>query len=311
MNLSRKTVENGNNKFLVSSKEPYLISEFVEKVCSIFDNYAYKMCVDLEDFLELYHRGDIFSSDPMIIFLWELTAESIKEISPTISHHTDDILIFAERKILAKNKAYTNFRAECSMIKLDPIDEKSCLKWVSSRMTSMSLRYERDVPKLLVEKKSNNLYALDSEIRKLRVLYGDKEIDKSALIYVAESSDARVFEFIEHLFHKRRDKALQEFYKFPEESYIKLVRMLTSNIEKVYKIAVYRSQKKSAEEISDLIGINKFIIKTKYFTILSVYGKIKLLKLIDLFNNLDYDLRISKMPKKLLFEAYLLKSLTI
>lgn len=311
MNLSRSIVEGGSNKFLVSSKDPFLISEFIEKIRTIFNDYEYKMCVDIEDFLELYHRGDIFSSDPMIIYLWELTADAVKELAPIVSLPTKDILIFTERKILSKTKAYTSFTAECSPVKLSPLNEKECLRWVSARMRSMGLKFERDVPKILIDKKSSDLYALDSEIRKLKVLYGNKEIDKSFSNYIAESSDAKIFEFMEHLFHKRRGQAIQEFYKFSEDYYVKLVHTLIGNIEKIYKIASYRSQKRDAEEIAELTSISKFIIKTKYFTILSVYGKTKLLKLMDIFNDLDYQLRLSPLPKKLIFEAYLIKALNI
>jgi len=311
MNLSRTIVETGNNKLLISSKEPYLIISFVEKVCKIFKDYDYKMCVDTEDFLELYHRGDIFSSTPMILFLWDITPDGMKEIYPLLSLPTKDILIFAERKILSKSKTYTNFKSECSYTKLEELDEKSCLRWVSSRLSDKSLKYDRDLPKILIEKKSNNMYAIDSEIRKLEVVCGDKEIDKFSFRYIADSSDARIFDFMESLFHKRQEKALQEFYKFSEDYYIKLIFMIIGNLEKTYRIAVYKSQKRTAEEIAELTGINSFIIKTKYLTILSVYNKIKILKLIDLFNDLDYNLRTSSLSKKLIFEAYLLKVFSI
>jgi DNA polymerase III delta subunit len=311
MNLSREMIEKGNNKFLLSSKEPYLVIEFTEKLRNLYPEYSYKMCMDLDPFLEQYHRGGMFSDSPMILCLWEITAESLKELSPLVCQPTQDILIFVERKVLAKNKLYTNFKAECYPITLDPLNEKDCHSWVSGRMISNGLNFNRDLVKILVEKKSNNLYALDSEIRKLKVIFGEREIGVSAAKYIAESSEARIFEFMEHLFHKRKDKALQEFYKFPEDEYIKLVSSLLSSLERTYKIAVYKSQNKTPDDIASLVGINKFIIKTKYFTVISVYNKIKLLKLIDIFNDLDYNLRLSPLPKKLLFEAYLLKAFCV
>jgi DNA polymerase III delta subunit len=311
MNLSKDLVSKGNNKFLVSSKEPYLVSEFVEKIQTIFNDYSYKMCLDIEDFLENFHRGDIFSNTPMILYLWELTADAVKELAPIVSQPTDDILIFAERKVLSKNKAYTSLKAECYPVKIDKMDDKACLKWISARLAERGLSYDRDVPKLLLEKKSNDMYAIATEIRKLEVLYGDKEIDIGAMRYVAESSDARIFQFMESLLHKRPEKTLAEFRKFTEDSYIKVVSMLIGYIEKVYRIASMKSQGMSAEDIAGIIGMNKFIVKTKYFTILAAYGRVKLIKLLDLFNDLDYNLRLSSLPKQLLFESYILKAFRV
>jgi DNA polymerase III delta subunit len=311
MNLSKELVEKGNNKFLVSSKEPYLIKDFVEKVRSVFSTHSYKKCNSIDDFIESYHRGDVFSDSPMILCLWDLKADDIKDLSLITTYTTKDILIFIERKPLAKNKAYTNFKSDCYSVDLETLNEKECLKWVSNKMLESSLRFDREIPKILVEKKSKDLYAIESEIRKLKVVYGEKEIDITAGKYIAESSEARIFEFLEHFFHKRKDKAFQEFNKFPEEHYTKLISTILGNIEKIYKIAVYKGQNKTPEDISEIIGINKFIIKTKYFTVLSVFSKIKLLKLIDLFNDLDYNLRLSPLSKKTLFEAYILKAFNV
>ena len=311
MNLSRDIIEKGNNKILVASKEPFLINECVEKIRSIFKDYAYKMCPDIDAFLEVYHRGELFDSQPTIICLWDLDAIAVKELYNITNLPTNDILVFIERKTLAKNKAYTNFKSECHLVKIEAMTDRDCLKWVSSRMVAKNLRFDRDIPKILVDMKSSDLHAIDSEIRKLEIIYEDKEIDKTAVRYISESSEAKVFEFMEHLLHKRRDKALKEFHKFSEDYYVKLIFMVINNIEKIYKIGAYRSQNKSAEEISDLIGINKFIVKTKYFTVLSIYNKVKLLKLLDLFNELDFKLRTSSMPKRLLFEAYILKAFNV
>ena len=79
----------------------------------------------------------------------------------------------------------------------------------------------------------------------------------------------------------------------------------------MYKVAIYKEQNFSREEIADLLGIPVFIVKTKILPVLSSYSKIKLLMVLDLFNELDFKLRSSKLPKDLLFESYLIKTMKI
>lgn len=296
------------DRFIISSKEPLLISEYINNLRDKNPGYGYQMCGDFDSFSEIYHRGGIFDSEPIILCLWELTADLVKQLLPLISSPTEDILVFIQRKILPRNKAYTYFRAECQPVELNPLNLKECVRWTRSQMRKSGLSYDSKVAEMLVEKKSADMYGILSEIRKLQIVYGDRQVTGSAVRYISDSSEARVFSFIEHYFHKRLKKALYEFDKFSEDYYVKLIHMVIKHIEKLYKIAEHRSQGKSPEDVSDIMGLNKFILKTKYYTVLSIFNKTRLLKMIDLFNELDYMLRLSPLPKKLLFESYLLKS---
>lgn len=310
--VTKKFLLERGSTILLQTKDSFLVEDFLEGLKVEFPEYNILKFNTSSDFLESVNTSNLFSSEDRILVLLKLDAESIPEISSAISPDSGDIYVFVESSVPSRKKSYTTFKSKCNIIKIPNLNEKEAISWVSKRLSKSGLDFTYDVPEEIVRRKGVDLYSINKEIGKLAVLYeGRKMSNEDIRGIVVDSSEARYFDFSENFLHKRLEKTLLEFNKINEYSYTGLIRFLTTQINRVYKIAIFRESGKSEEEISDLTNIPKFYIKTKYFTILNKFNKIKLLKLVDLLNDLDTRMRSSTISKKLLFESYILKAFKI
>jgi DNA polymerase III delta subunit len=301
-----KTALKKNKKFLISCADPFMAEMFIEECLETYKDYELKKCYDTDTFIEELNRGALFGSSKRIIALMALSDDNIQDIEPFLNYEVEDIIILVESGALKKNKAYVKIKSDYSYQKLEKLSNKDCRSWLHSYMTKEGLKFKPDIPMLIISIRGADLRALTNEVKKLKYL--NREIDEGLCYSVVCSSDeVDFFKFIDHFGHKRLSDCLGEFNKVDESRYTQLLHFMIGYIEKLYKMAIYREQKKTADEISDLIGLPKFIIQTKYYTVLSIFNKVKLLKVFDLLNDLDIKLRLTKYGTRLVFESYLLK----
>jgi len=312
MNINKKQIESAKRKVLLKAKEPFLVIAFIDKINSLYPDHEFFMCYTFSDFYNCFNRGSLFNTSDAVLVLWDFTKEDIVLVEQLIKIETDDIIILVQRQILPKNKAYTQVTTECSVIKLDQLSEKACTPWLKNYMKDEELSFDSDVPGYLVQNLGKDLYTLTNEVKKLKYASSGKRISVDLSRQVLTTSrDAKYFEFMEMFYKRRFSGVLKEFRKVAIYSYTKLLYFMISQIERVYKVAIYKEQNFSREEIADLLGVPVFIAKTKILPVLSSYSKTKLLMVLDLFNELDFKLRSSKLPKNLLFESYLIKAMKI
>jgi len=295
-----------DNKILVQSKDTALVSEYISSVCKKLPDYDYRQIYTIDDFSDNFLRSDLFDRKKSII---SITLDN--SISPSLINFlcvdTDDVLIFLDKGDVTKNKAYNTIKAECKVIKIDKLTVKECISWVTSYLTNNGYKFDMEVPDVLSYMKDGSLDAIKNEITKLDLCYGKyikKEYIKKLTTPMGET---KYFSVGENFSHKKIKETLKEFSEIPEQSYIGLLHYLINHLDKLYKVSIYKEQKMSVEEISDIISIPKFIVKMKFFTAIAAYGKIKIMKMLELLNDLDLQLRLTKHSKKELFEYYLLR----
>ena len=301
-----KNLIKNNRKFLLHCVDPSISDMFVAECKAVYSDYKVEYCYEIVSFLEVLNRGSLFSENKNILILTDLTDEAVQDLSSTITCDTEDILILIEKSTLKKNKAYTSLKSNFTYIKLEELPEKDCRSWLHTYMTEEGLNFSPNIPQLIIDRCGTDIGCLTNEVDKLKLL--DREVTESMCDSVVSNEvEASFFILSEHFFHKRYKECLKEFDKVEEGKYISLLHFLISQVEKLYKVAIYREQKKDTEEIADLINLPRFILQTKYYTVLSIFNKIKLLKMLDMLNDLDLKLRLSQFDKKVLFEIYISK----
>lgn len=307
-----KSIMKGAKPLFVKSVEPFLTDIFIAEMRLAHKDKECVVCYDHETFLSEINRGGLFGSSPKLLILRNLTDDGVQAIAPLLDYSTEDTLAIIEQITLKKVKAYQKLKAECAFMKLESLPSRSVKKWLREYMVSQGLVLASDIPGYLIDRCGTQLSVLAHEVKKLKLLANGGEVTESMVNAVASTNpEANNFELVDSFVHKRTKKMMEELRKVGDTQLISMLHFLLNYLDRLYKIATYRSQKRNAEEISDLIGIPKFIIQTKYFTALSVYPKGKLLKLIDILNDLDLQMRLSKWDRRLLFEVYLLKAAAV
>ena len=301
-----KTVIKNNKKFLVHSPDTFLSNMFINTCKEIYNDYTAEYCYDLESFSECVNRGSLFNENKRILILTELSDENIQDFIPLIGYGTDDVIILVEKASLKKGKDYVKVKASYTYVKIEELSEKECRDWLHAHMLKEGLKFATTIPLYIVKKRGPDLRALSNEVRKLKLL--NKDVTEALCDEVVSTSgESDFFSFIDNFSHKRLEACLIDFYKVEESKYVSLLHFMLSFVERLYKTAIYREQKKSTDEVADLTGLPKFILQTKYYTVLSIFSKVKLLKMLDLLNELDFQLRVSKYSNTLLFETYILR----
>jgi len=310
--MNKNQIENSKRKMLLRVKEPFLVYDFIEKLKGLYPDQECIICQDFEELSQKFHRGSLFSESSCILVLWNFIKEDIPFIEHLLYIETDDIIVLVQRETLPKNKLYTQITTEFSEIKLEQLNEKACVSWLTSYMKDKGLSFDSDIPDYLVQNLGKDLFTLTNEVKKLGYASSEGRINVDLSRQVLTTSqDVKYFDLMERFYKRRFVGVLQEFRKVDVYSYTKLLFFMISQIERMYKVAIYKEQNFSREEIADLLGIPVFIVKTKILPVLSSYSKIKLLMVLDLFNELDFKLRSSKLPKDLLFESYIIKAMKI
>jgi DNA polymerase III delta subunit len=303
--LDRTSIKK-NKKFLINCSDSYMANMFIEECKAIYSDYIVKMCFNTKEFIEGLNGGYLFNSDKKILALMNFSDDNIQDIEPFLDYETEDIIILVEHSALKKNKAYIKIKSDYAYQKLEDMSDKECRSWLHTFMTKMGLKFSPEIPSYIINKRGTDPRALVNEVKKLKYL--DKEVTEPLCSsIVCDSYDSNFFELMDNFSHKRMEQCLKEFNKIDESKYIQLLHFIISQFEKLYKITIYREQKKSSEEISELINVPRFIVQTKLYTAISIFNKVKILKVIDLLNSLDVQLRLSKYSNKLIFESYILK----
>jgi hypothetical protein len=99
MNVTRKDVEE-RNKIILECKDTFLVYNFLDKLKMQFPEYSLETYYNIEDFMEVIHRGSLFDNKNKIVVLMSLDSDNLKLVAPIISMTTSDVVVFVEQKVL-------------------------------------------------------------------------------------------------------------------------------------------------------------------------------------------------------------------
>ena len=260
MNLNRKNIEQGPGRFLVKAKDLFLTEDFLLKFQDIFKDYQYVRCDEIGSFVDVCSSDTLFGAEKRIIVLMmgDIDKDALSVILEIAERKTDDILILIETDSLLKTKPYTQLKTLCTAIDLKEPTESEKAVWVKKWLTEKGLKYPDEIPGYIVSYSGADLLRLKNEIKKLALLMSyrdDKTVTKELCNEIIGSNrESQPFIFIENFFRKKISDVLNEFRKVDEYSYVKLLHFIIGQIERAYKVAIYKEQGLSADQIGEEIG---------------------------------------------------------
>lgn len=309
--LTKKLLEESTLKFLVASDDPALIDDFITQFKPFYPNRKLLKCRDIETFIEKVTTDNLFTAEKNIIILTDFNKDNVNEAEYVCGLETTSILIFIQTAYIPKLKAYTSLKSICTAIEFKKPTSVDCIAFIKSIFMNIGVQVKEGALSRVVEVVGTDFGRLKSESKKISYMAKAKgcviDIPLCDKILISDP-EVRYFDFMHDFFKKRSKECYETLKKIDPYTYIKLLHFMIGQVERVYKVAILRDEKKTDDEIAEIVGIPKFIIKTKFYPALTFFGKNKLLLLFDLFNKLDIELRVSKLPKGVLFESYLIKA---
>jgi len=304
-----------NDKFLLKTDCSFLIDSFIEKLKNKLPKHIIVLCDSAEQFIDRVTEVNLFNNDRRIIILKDLDPDSVEALSTIVTQPIDDVIVLIQRKTISKVKAYTYIKGVCSLVELKELNDSQCAVWVREWLEELKIVFSEEIPSYIVTRVGADISKLHNEIKKVAVYFSDSTQRVLTQVkcdeFFSESGEAHFYSIVENFFRKRVKEVFQDLKNIDEYSYTKLIFMLTGQVDRLYKIAVFKEQKMSPEDIGTLIGVPKFIVSTKLFPQLAFFSKIKLIMLLDLLNKMDSELRLTKLPKNLVLESYLLKAMKL
>lgn len=301
-----------SKRFLLKSKDPFLVEDYLRTLKKAHSGHTYTECPDIESFCDLCSSNSLFDTSPRVIVFSGIEKEHLDALLKIVEGPSDDIIVLVEIETLLKTKVYTILKSLCNSIEFKAPTDSEKAVWVRAWLKESGLTFPEEIPGYIVSRSGSDLNRLRKEIKKLSILVssrGEISVTKDACDEIVSAGmESQYFVLMENFFRKKISEVLIEFRKVDEYSYVKLLHFMIGQVDRVYRVAVYKEQGMTPEEVAELIRVPAFIVKTKILTVLSFYGKTKLLLLLDLFNRLDLELRTSKYPTSSVFEAYLLKA---
>ena len=159
---------------------------------------------------------------------------------------------------------------------------------------------------LLIELKGNHLQMLEQELEKLALYVGDtKTITREQVAEsVADTKLSVVFEFTDAVGERDTEKALRVFTRMMEtgEAPLAVLGMVARHFRLLWKIQALQQQRKSAAEMAQETGLNRFILEKTYLTQAKNFRPGDLGRLSSALADLDYALKSSSSDREALFE---------
>lgn len=304
-----------DKKFLIKSNCSFLINNFIEKLKLSNPECVVVGCDTIEKFIDNVTAVSLFNEDKRILVLNDMDSDSLDAVSAIIEQTSEDIWILIQKQTVSRTKAYTIIKGACRFIELKEIDEAQCAVWVRKWLTDLKLIFSEDIPSYIVSRVGTDISKLHCEVRKVAAYFHGEDnrvlTQMNCNDFFSEDTEAKMYVVSENFFRKRVREVIDEVTKIDDYSFVKLLHIMIGQAERLYKVAIFKKQGHSAEDIGELIGVPKFVVTTKLTPCLSFFNKTKLMMLLDLFNKLDSELRLTKFPKNLIIESYLLKAMKL
>jgi len=299
----------GKRRFLVDAREPSLVPDLVDSLRSEFPAWALSVHEDAMSFASAAMTGDMFSDgSPRILVLWDLSEESVKSLEPLLGAKTDDVLVAVQRKSLPKGRLYTRIRSEWESLTLEPLDDRACEAYAAAALKKCGCQFTAEVPGLLVERKGRDLASLRKEARKLSLLGRPVDRDTASRL-VRGKPEATVFDLSDAVLRRRWSQSFSMAAALPEGDIIGFLHALQTQCMRLYKAASLKEQGMAPDDVASMLEVPPYIARTKIVPLATQMGRQRILRMLDAVHAADETARISRLPRRILLDALVVKLL--
>lgn len=300
-----------SNKFALVGNEPYLKEYFIKTAKGIYSDLSTVVFYPNEqsEALSLLRCDSLFDDNFIVINHFDKMKVELFEES--IKTYDGGLIVSLSEKAKVKSRAITKIFsnlivAECTKLRDYGMDYPL---WIRNLIVEAGYKASDDVDELIFKRVGPNMYAIARELEKL-FIYKNKDkfiASEDVKRIVAVSVVSSAFELFECLLRRNISKALYCFSSYAQNhnNFFAIVAFIGNYLEKMYKILLLKERGFEKDDIADIIGIPKFLLKTKYLPWALSFGRNNIAKKIDGVCNLNVQLRLFKGDKKILFEKFI------
>ncbi len=233
-------------------------------------------------------------------------ADQLNKFIPYLEKPVDSTcLIFMSAKTDFKKKFYKALRAAGAAVNFSELKANQVLPWIQTSAGEIGLNIDRNGCGMLQEITGTGLREIYSELEKLKLSYGDKQIGEQEVKELAINSRMySIFELTDALSEKKTSKALSVLSRFLEEedkksAPLQIIGMLNRQIGLLWQVKALSAGGQNDREISSKVGIAPFLV-TNYLRQCRNWTPGELKNGISLLYQTDRLLKSGSRPKPVL-----------
>ncbi len=225
MNYSRIKTELGENRirnlYLLYGNEPYLIEKLIDRIIILAEEAAgdelehvgFGAQLDASELNMALNTNSFFGGGKIIIcrdtgiFKDKNRSGSFTSILGKIP--ADSYVIFIEKDLDERNELFTEMKKAGYVYKIEMRKSNEVMSYVSGRFKRKGKKISAANLGLFIELSGMSLQDIESDIDKILLYMGDlKEVRKEYIVKLCSgSSSHRIYELMDAIFEKNRDKA--------------------------------------------------------------------------------------------------------
>jgi len=293
-------------KFVLIGPEDFLKFHFINVSQEIYSNNEFIIAHDYKEAIGVMGSENIFGTCTLVL----------KDFSPEIVKYVKSFdglfILYLSEKADLKSRAMSELLSCLHIVECNKLREYGAdyPLWIISYASERGFSFLDNAEDLIYSKVGPDMFRISKELEKLFIVKGSdtviarEEVEK----YISMSAGYTAFDLMDNLLKRDINNALKcyDSYIMTQESVTDVVHFLGKYMEKLYRILLLREQKMEPDDIADIVGIPRFLVKTKYMSRALNLGKSFITSKIDELCTLDAQLRLFKGDKNILLKKFII-----
>lgn len=300
-----------DNRFILSGSEPFLKYQFIEKALSLNSEkrplFFYEN--SWQEAVESISTESLFGN--RLIILFDFDKMHPEKFDGFIDKTGDKVIMSLSEKA-KKTRILTKFVSISISVTCNKMREygKDYPNWISSVAMSFGYMMKKESEDIIYSMVGPNMFSIYNELKKIFLYKGEnKDIyPEDVYLVVSKTAISSSYDFLNNLLNKDIEGALRTFNSY-YKNHLKLgelVYFLFMYFEKIYRMILLREDGLTVDDISDIIGIPKFLVRSLYLPKAVSLGKKKIEQSLNKISELEINLRKFNGDKKVLIEHFIM-----
>jgi DNA polymerase-3 subunit delta len=199
------------------------------------------------------------NSDKLPAAALDVLAAYVQDPSPSTC------LVFQGEKVDQRKKFFTEIKKSGDLVEFKRLYENQLLPFIRNEAAEHGKKFQPAAAEMLVCLSGNNLQELVSQIEKIVLFVGERDVvemdDVKAV--VSDTKVDSVFELANSLGEKNLDKALRNLHTLVHdgEAPLLILSMLGRHFRQLWRVRELAEKKTSAPEISKAVGVHPYFLQ--------------------------------------------------
>lgn len=301
--------------YLIFGTDLYLRDKEIKKI--VGSNDVFKFDLDensLKDIINDADTNSLFSTNKFMIvnnsYIFSAKKNSIDhdtnlllEYFSNLNPDTTIIFLVDTEKLDERKKITKKIKEIGKVIEINP---KRDIKPIVRNMFD-HIKVPEEVLDLLISRVGNNLYMIENEVAKLKLIADSVITVKDVINVTSKNSEPDIFLFIESIVNKNIKKSYQIYNDLmvSNEEPIKIIVMLANQFRLIYQAKLLVKRGYDLNYIASALDIHPYRVKLALESGRN-YDEVILLNYIKELADIDYKIKIGEIDKTLAFELFIL-----